>query len=315
MEIMLPFDAEALQYIEDALSDGFKYHSALDSFLLRTGVTSGVLAEVRKKAELRAANSTRFGKAPKRFVVQYLLQELSDSGIDGDRIIASIVTNIIKIPLPDASETAQSAIQALRTKIKADKDILAERRAEEQKKAAEDLRHQEKIRETDLLKTIQKRDQLRDRFLNLISESNAQARGYLLESLLLDLFEFENLNPRKSFKLIGEQIDGAFIWRNRTYLVEAKWTKDLVAGREFGAFNYKIEGKTADTRGMFISINGYSPEAIKGMNAKGALKFICIDGAHLMRALTASDGLVGILERIWRHADETGEAYLPASML
>jgi hypothetical protein len=51
------------------------------------------------------------------------------------------------------------------------------------------------------------------------------------------------------------------------------------------------------------------------MNGKGELKFVCIDGAHLMRALSIDEGLTPLLERIWRHADETGEAYLPASRL
>ncbi|WP_066522205.1 hypothetical protein [Sphingobium cloacae] len=86
-----------------------------------------------------------------------------------------------------------------------------------------------------------------------------------------------------------------------------------MAGADFGAFNYKIEGKSADTRGLFVSVNGYSPEAIQGMNGKGALKFVCIDGAHIMRALLTDGGLPAILERVWRHADETGEAYLPVS--
>ena len=56
-------------------------------------------------------------------------------------------------------------------------------------------------------------------------------------------------------------------------------------------------------------------EAIRGMNSKGALKFVCVDGAHIMRALVSFDGLQPILERVWRHADETGESYLPVSKL
>jgi len=144
-----------------------------------------------------------------------------------------------------------------------------------------------------------------------MSEGNAQTRGYLLETFLTDLFENEGLEPRGSFKLKSEQIDGSFLWRTGTSLMEAKWVKEPVAGADFGAFNYKIEGKSVDTRGLFISINGYSPEAIKGMNAKGALKFVCIDGAHLVRALLTDEGLTAVLEKVWRHADETGEAYLP----
>jgi restriction endonuclease Mrr len=68
-------------------------------------------------------------------------------------------------------------------------------------------------------------------------------------------------------------------------VMKAKWVKDRVADTEFRAFNYKIEGKTVDTRGLYVSINGYSAEAIRGMNSKGALRFVCIDGAHIMRAV------------------------------
>jgi hypothetical protein len=74
---------------------------------------------------------------------------------------------------------------------------------------------------------------------------------------------------------------------------------------------YKIEGKTADTRGLFVSINGYSQDALRGLTGKGELRFVCIDGAHITRCLSPGSSLDSMLEEIWRHADETGEAYLP----
>jgi hypothetical protein len=140
-----------------------------------------------------------------------------------------------------------------------------------------------------------------------------QARGYALETFLNEFMEYEGLGPRSSFKLVGEQIDGSFSWSGRTSLVEAKWVKEQVDGASFGAFDYKIRGKTADTRGLFISINGYSPTAIIGLNGKGALLFVCIDGAHLHRATEYGWDLQRVLRIVWRHADETGEAYLPVS--
>lgn len=86
-------------------------------------------------------------------------------------------------------------------------------------------------------------------------------------------------------------------------------------GRGIQLAHFKLDGKTADTRGLFVSVNGYSADAIEALNGKGALKFVCLDGSHVMRALMSEDGLVPILERIWRHADETGQAYLPALKL
>lgn len=307
------FDAATLQHLEDALSECFRYHAALDSFLLRSGLPSARLAESRELAENRA--SGRFGKAPKRYVAQIVLQDIATMGAEGDRIIAAMVTSLLQMTFPDANETALSAVQALQSKIRSDKEVRAEQREAEQRAAANAKRRDERIREAARAGRTAQRDSLRDRFIGLTGETNAQSRGYLFETFLNDLFDFEGLDPRKSFRLVGEQIDGSFNWRSRTYLVEAKWTQAPAAGLEFGAFNYKLEGKTVDTRGLFISVNGYSTDAITGMNSKGALKFVCIDGAHLMRALSSDDGLAPILERVWRHADETGEAYLPVSKI
>jgi hypothetical protein len=226
-----------------------------------------------------------------------------------------MITGLTQITLPEATPTATAAIEALRSKIKTDREIRAEQRADEDRKAADAKRAAERTREDARASRDAQRDSLRERFHGLMQEGNAQSRGYLFETFLNDLFEFEALDPRRSFKLENEQIDGSFVWRGRANLVEAKWTKDKTAGQQLGYFAHQLEGKSADTRGLFVSVNGYTSEAIAALNTKGALKFVCIDGAHLMRALSTDDGLPAILERIWRHADETGEAYLLAAQL
>lgn len=309
----MAFDAATIQHLEDALSEAFRYHANLDAFLKRSGVSPTVLADVREKAEARSTG--RFDKAPKRFVAQIALEELGALGNDGDRIIAAIVTGLTQISLPDASENAKSAIEALQSKIKTDREIKAENRAEAERAAADAKRADERAKEAARATRTARRDRLRDRFIGLMDDANAQGRGYLFEAFLNDLFELEELDPRRSFRIVGEQIDGSFAWRGRANLVEAKWTKTPAAGAEFSSLIFKLDGKTADTRGLFVSVNGYSVDAIKALNGKGALKFVCMDGSHLMRALMSEEGLIPILERIWRHADETGEAYLPASKL
>lgn len=309
----MAFDAATIAHLEDALSEAFRFHANLDAFLKRSGVSPALLAEIRNRAEARSTG--RFDKAPKRFVAQIALEEFASLGDNGDRIMAAMVTGLTQMSLPDASETAKSAIEALRSKIKTDREIKAENRAEAARATADAKRAEERAKETARAARTAQRDTLRDRFIGLMDESNAQARGYLFEAFLNDLFEFEKLDPRRSFKIVGEQIDGSFAWRGRANLVEAKWTKTPAAGAEFSSLIFKLDGKTADTRGLFVSVNGYSADAIKGLNGKGVLKFVCMDGTHLMRALMSEEGLVPMLERIWRHADETGEAYLPAANL
>jgi hypothetical protein len=310
----MPFDAATVGFVEDALSECFNYHNALDNFLTRSGVSSRALKLARQAATDRIAKSNReYERAPKRFVVQELLSIITTDRLEGDRMIGSIVSGLIDGNFPEATTAAKEAIGALTLKRINDTSERERQRKEDWDKKEAAKNTAENIRTEALLSRQAARDKFRDRFIGLMSEGNAQARGYLLESFLNDFFEFENLDPRSSFKLLGEQIDGSFSWQTKTCLVEAKWVKDPVAGAEFGAFNYKIEGKTVDTRGLYISVNGYSPDAIRGMNGKGALKFVCLDGAHIMRATSTDDGLQAILKRVWRHADETGESYLPVS--
>lgn len=310
----MPFDAATVGFVEDALSECFNYHNALDNFLTRSGVSSRALKHARQAATDRIATSNReYERAPKRFVVQELLSIITTDRLEGDRMIASIVSGLIDGNFPEATPAAKEAIESLTLKRTNDTSEKERLRREERGKKEAAKNTADNIKTEALLSRQAKRDKFRDRFVGLMNEGNAQARGYLLESFLNDFFEFENLDPRSSFKRLGEQIDGSFSWQTKTCLVEAKWVKDPVAGAEFGAFNYKIEGKTVDTRGLYISVNGYSPDAIRGMNGKGALKFVCLDGAHIMRAMSTDDGLHAILKRVWRHADETGESYLPVS--
>lgn len=312
----MAYDAATTGLLEEALSEGFGYHRELDNFLVRSGVTADQLKEARSRAEERGKQS-RFGytKAPKRFVAQEALSILAAGGPDGDRVLAALVTAFANGNFPNANTNGMDAIAAISGRITdegANRD--AERKSKESE-ASSRLAAAQLARSNALQLKRRQRDSLRDRFVGLNGEANAQARGYLLEQFLNDFFEFEGLDPRASFKTTGEQIDGSFIWRQRSNLVECKWTKDTTAGAEFGAFQFKIDGKSADTRGLFISINGYSADAVTALNGKGALQFICLDGTHIMRALESEQTLPIILSKAWRHADETGQAYLPANKL
>ena len=308
----MPFEASTLQYLEDALSGCFNYHNSLDNLLLRSGVAAGELAAARTAAEEMAnASPTDFSRAPKRFVVQSLITALSAQEKDGDYALSNLLTAVQKGSFPEAGNDALVAIEKLR---KQTEDDQQQKKKEEEAKQAE-RRQREAVAartaEAKFAKKQTKRDELRERFVALMREEDAQARGYLFEEFLGDMFVAEEMFPQSPFKNEGEQIDGSFSWRNQTHLVEAKWTQTPSASAEFSAFMFKIEGKTADTRGLFVSVNGYSETALKGLMSKGPLKFVCVDGVHIMRSLEVGQSLSSILEIIWRHADQTGEAYLP----
>jgi hypothetical protein len=308
----MPFYASVIADLETAVCDGFEYHRAMDEFIIRAGVPREQLLAVRLRADEEARKLARaWAKVPKRYVVQILLTELCGQTEVGERLIANLITATLKHNFINAGPSVRNAVSHLKERIATDRQERRDRDLERNENFEREQAERMREKERSYLSMVKSQELFRERFLSLIQEQNAQQRGYLLEIFLNDFLEFEGLEPRASFKIVGEQIDGSFSWQNRTFLTEAKWVKDPVSGGEFGAFIYKLGGKTEDTQGLFVSINGYSPEAIVGLKGKGALRFVCIDGAHIVRALSVGQTFPSLLEQIWRHADETGEAYLP----
>ena len=313
----MPFEPATLQHLEDALAEAFQFHRQLDNFILRAGLPAADLRRARELAEDRARTSQRgWRQAPKRYVAQELVNLLQANGKSGDRKLALLYTAFAVGNLRNLSTSGQAAMAAISSQYALDKkrrreaceEQLRQRQTSELEQAKRSLAAKTEFK-------ARKREELLGNFKILTDEANAQQRGYMLESFLRDLFDLEELDPRASFKLIGEQIDGSFTWEGNYHLVEAKWQKDHVAGNDFGAFMYKIEGKSADTRGLFVAVNGYSTEALEALAGKGGTKFVCLDGAHIMRAVQPGYSLLTILRAVWRHAGETGGAYLPVSKL
>ena len=94
-------------------------------------------------------------------------------------------------------------------------------------------------------------------------KDSPQERGFAFEKYLREFFKDNGLQPRGSFKLIGEQIDGSFILHNEVYLLEAKWTSKQIDKANLVVFNEKVSSKSGFTRGLYISYAGYSGEALQ----------------------------------------------------
>ncbi|PQV63620.1 Restriction endonuclease [Abditibacterium utsteinense] len=154
-----------------------------------------------------------------------------------------------------------------------------------------------------------KLDQIKLLVNDLIVESNAQRRGFKFEVILNDLFDTFDLNPKKSFKNLGEQIDGAFTFENTDYLLEAKWEKGLIGIQDLDAFKSKIERKLDNTLGLFVAFNGFSSTSVQN-HASGRCNLILMDGADLMAVLEGRISLLELLLRKRRCAAQTGNIYL-----
>jgi len=201
------------------------------------------------------------------------------------------------------AQRARDAVHELRKLVEPHQEAEAEEAAiaERQRRHAEKLKANQAVREKLL--------DIRARYMALVTSTNKQTRGFELEKLMYDLFELFDLDPKASFRNTGEQIDGAFSLEGTDYLFEAKWQQALLGANELDAFSAKVERKLENTLGVFLSINGFSPDGISAHSAARA-SIILMDGADLMAVLEERIDFVSLLLRKKRHASQTGNVYL-----
>ncbi len=197
---------------------------------------------------------------------------------------------------------ARIAVEKLRNHTKGYFDTIDELKKAELARTA----NQAKIKES--ITYQQRLDELKNRFFEIAISDNHQSRGFQLEKFLNELFTFFDLDPKSSFKITGEQIDGSFTFDNTDYLLEAKWQKKQIDAQELYGFGGKIQGKLKNTLGLYVSLEGYTTESTKTENP--AVKaIILMDGSDLMQILEGRIKLTDMLYIKRRHAAQTGEIF------
>jgi len=148
-----------------------------------------------------------------------------------------------------------------------------------------------------------------------ITKLPVQERGYQFERFLGELFEAYDLAPRAAFRLVGEQIDGSLQFQGQTYLVEARWQAERMAEAELLVFSGKVGGKAEWSRGLFISISGFTEQGLDGFARGKPTNIICLDGLDLYHIMQGGLDLRIVIERKARLAAETNRAFVPVREL
>lgn len=151
----------------------------------------------------------------------------------------------------------------------------------------------------------------RDLFAEWVGREDANLRGYDLEELLYGLFDLFELRPRGSFRLIGEQIDGAFVLDGNDFLMEAKWQKKPVSLSDLRNLDGKVESKLDNTLGLFVAIEGFSDEALQAYQKGNRPRILCMDGADLFSILEGRIDLAELLRRKRTIAAQRGLVFVP----
>jgi hypothetical protein len=153
--------------------------------------------------------------------------------------------------------------------------------------------------------------ELRDLLYELTRNDDHQARGYALEKLLNELFALFDIDAKASFRIVGEQIDGAFTFEGTEYLFEAKWRKDRAEVSDLDSFAGKVGRKLENTLGLFLSVNGFQESVLSTYSQNRPTLFL-MDGSDLSAVLEDRIGLPELLTRKRQHASRTGEVFISA---
>jgi hypothetical protein len=198
---------------------------------------------------------------------------------------------------------ARASVLALRKWTQVHDSLLEEQKQieERRRKAHENLLRNSAIRSG--------LERLNQEYLQLLTDPDHHQRGYRLEKILRALFEMFDLDPRASFKIVGEQIDGAFTFEGTDYLFEGKWQNELIAAAELDSLSGKLSRKLDNTLGLFLSVNGFSEAGVKA-HSSGRRLMILMDGSDMMAVLEGRIDLIQLLLRKRREASQTGNIYL-----
>ena len=152
-------------------------------------------------------------------------------------------------------------------------------------------------------------------FCALHQELNRNRAGIAFEKLLNGIFELYKLAPREPFQIAGEQVDGSFELDHEIYLMEAKWHKEPTQAKDLFVFREKVEGRSKFTRGVFVSVNGFTDNAKEAITRGRQPTFFLVDGYELMMLLSEHIELPDFLRKRHRFLAEEGLVSVPYSKL
>jgi hypothetical protein len=286
----------ALFALREALAVIYWFKPDLEAFVGATVPAHEILARLNFSDTKRvvAAELVNLLAADQDKYMQVLLELMGEvAAFDDFSHLARLEDGRMKV------DQAQRAVANLRKQYEGHAIIRAEREAAEERRRAR-RESGDRVRAD-----REKLSEFQQRAMALLSEDR-QKRGYELEILLRDLFDLFDLDPKASFKIVGEQIDGAFTFEGIDYLLEARWQEEQVDPAALDVFDGKIRRKLENTLGLFVAVNGFSDTAI-GNHSRSRPTMILMDGSDLWAVLEARVALTEMLRRKRRHAAQTGE--------
>jgi hypothetical protein len=291
-----------IQLISDATLKSFWRKKALRNFLSQCDVSQSVL-------------STWTEDETKRDFLERFFPKLHETEA-GHQLILKIAHCLMEqTSFPDLKnwEDSDNMIQEAYKAVERLKNFYKGQQEEiEQKISKEEARKRFREHQQRIIESQESLQKLGDRLNELGKELGTQKAGYKFEAWFYDFMRFCEIVHRKPYVQDGRQIDGSITIKDTTYLVELKFTTSQAGADQIDIFYKKVTTKADNTMGIIVSVSGYSSVAIKEASSDKT-PLLLLDHGHLYLVLGGIMSFSDVVDRVKRHASQTGESYLSAN--
>lgn len=291
------FAEEIEVLIKDGISNLYWYRQDLQKAWIRSGVDESLARRIQGAKDSEGKNLT------KRNQMDMLYDHLRTA--DFNRRL-EVSRNFVRLLVEQQRFTAQDSKHRIE---KAEycalklKDIIRQQNVEQDQKDSLRLRAEKTRKESYHEQLLL----LREKFLEY-NNLSPQNKGYALEKLFTELMRISGIPVQAPFKIVGEQIDGGIKYDGHYYLIELKWLAEKAGPKDLGSFYYKVDGKL-DSRGIMISMNGFTDGVVNGLPNGREIKIMLLDGVHLSNVIFGSYTFAELLEHCIKSAAYKTELY------
>jgi hypothetical protein len=141
-----------------------------------------------------------------------------------------------------------------------------------------------------------------------------QSRGQRFNGLIAEMLRCWGIDAIASDRSAGE-IDVLFAADGVRYILEAKWEASKADTGEVAKLQKRVRQRLAGTYGVFLSISGYSAEALADVKDGERLEVLLLDGGHWEAMLGGLISPAELLGLVRDQAAFRGRAYTPVTDL
>src|SRR6266536_3188804 len=141
-----------------------------------------------------------------------------------------------------------------------------------------------------------------------------QTRGQRLNEVIAEMLRCWGIEARTSIRSLGE-IDVGFSVGGARYVVEAKWERAKADTGHVAKLQKRVRQRFAGTCGIFLSMSGYSREALADIACGERLEVLLLDASHFEAMLAGLVPPEEMLSLLHDRAAFYGEAHTPLATL